>query len=36
MSATRVTESEVIAGVYVVEPATFGDARGRFVETYRR
>jgi dTDP-4-dehydrorhamnose 3,5-epimerase len=36
MSATRVTESDVIAGVYVVEPATFGDARGRFVESYRR
>ena len=36
MSATRVTESDVIAGVYLVEPATFGDARGRFVESYRR
>ena len=36
MSATRVTESEVIVGVYVVEPATFGDERGRFVESYRR
>ncbi|HVF12948.1 MAG TPA: dTDP-4-dehydrorhamnose 3,5-epimerase family protein, partial [Acidimicrobiales bacterium] len=36
MSATRVTESDVIADVFVVEPATFGDARGRFVESYRR
>ncbi len=36
MSAPRVTESDVIAGVYVVEPAPFGDARGRFVESYRR
>jgi dTDP-4-dehydrorhamnose 3,5-epimerase len=32
----NVTESSVIAGVYVVEPDVFGDARGRFVETYRR
>ena len=31
-----VTESDVIAGVYVVEPALHGDARGVFVETYRR
>jgi dTDP-4-dehydrorhamnose 3,5-epimerase len=36
MSATVVTESDAIAGVFVVEPATFGDARGRFVESYRR
>jgi dTDP-4-dehydrorhamnose 3,5-epimerase len=28
--------SEVIADVIVVEPPTHGDARGRFVETYRR
>lgn len=31
-----VTESERIAGVYVVEPRVHGDGRGRFVETYRR
>ena len=32
----NVSESAVIAGVYVVEPPVFGDDRGRFVETYRR
>jgi dTDP-4-dehydrorhamnose 3,5-epimerase len=31
-----VTESDVIAGVVVVEPDVHGDERGRFVETYRR
>ena len=31
-----VTESDVIAGVYVVEPEIFGDERGVFIETYRR
>ncbi|MGZ4690772.1 MAG: dTDP-4-dehydrorhamnose 3,5-epimerase family protein [Acidimicrobiia bacterium] len=31
-----ITESEVISGVYVVEPAMHGDARGFFIETYRR
>jgi dTDP-4-dehydrorhamnose 3,5-epimerase len=31
-----VTESEVVAGVYIVEPDLFGDERGVFVETYRR
>ena len=31
-----VTESDVIAGVYVVEPVVWGDDRGYFVETYRR
>jgi dTDP-4-dehydrorhamnose 3,5-epimerase len=31
-----IRESEVIAGVYVVEPEVHGDARGKFVETYRR
>ena len=31
-----VTESDVIAGVYVVEPDVHGDERGYFVETYRR
>jgi dTDP-4-dehydrorhamnose 3,5-epimerase len=32
----QVTESREIAGVFVVEPAVFGDDRGLFVETYRR
>jgi dTDP-4-dehydrorhamnose 3,5-epimerase len=32
----EVTESDVIAGVYVVEPRVFADDRGLFVETYRR
>jgi dTDP-4-dehydrorhamnose 3,5-epimerase len=32
----KVTESETIAGVYVVEPEIFGDERGVFIETYRR
>ena len=31
-----VTESDVITGVYVVEPVVWGDDRGYFVETYRR
>jgi len=31
-----VSESEVIAGVLVVEPDVPGDERGRFMETYRR
>lgn len=31
-----VTESEVIAGVYVADPTVVGDERGVFVETYRR
>ena len=31
-----VAESDVIVGVYVVEPALHGDERGVFVETYRR
>jgi dTDP-4-dehydrorhamnose 3,5-epimerase len=31
-----VTESDRIAGVYVVEPDIHGDERGRFIETYRR
>jgi len=31
-----ITESDVINGVYVVEPDVFGDDRGCFVETYRR
>jgi dTDP-4-dehydrorhamnose 3,5-epimerase len=32
----EVRESEVIAGVYVVEPAIHRDTRGQFIETYRR
>jgi dTDP-4-dehydrorhamnose 3,5-epimerase len=31
-----VTESDVIRGVHVVDPAIHGDERGFFVETYRR
>lgn len=33
---TTVRESDVISGVYVVEPSVFGDARGVFIETFRR
>jgi dTDP-4-dehydrorhamnose 3,5-epimerase len=32
----NVTESDVIAGVHVVEPDVHGDERGQFIETYRR
>lgn len=32
----RIEESAVIAGVIIVTPESHGDARGRFVETYRR
>lgn len=32
----KVQESDVVAGVYVVEPDIHGDERGRFIETYRR
>ena len=32
----KVTPSDAIAGVWVVEPDVHGDERGRFVETYRR
>src|SRR5689334_9774618 len=32
----KIVESDTIAGVYRVEPAVHGDARGIFVETYRR
>src|SRR5439155_19942659 len=32
----EVHESDVIQGVYVVDPKIFGDERGFFVETYRR
>jgi dTDP-4-dehydrorhamnose 3,5-epimerase len=31
-----VTESDVIKGVFIVEPQIHGDARGYFIETYRR
>ena len=31
-----VTESDVIVGVSIVEPLIHGDARGYFIETYRR
>ncbi len=31
-----VTESDIIRGVFVVEPDVHGDERGYFVETYRR
>ena len=31
-----VTESDVIRGVFVVDPVVHGDERGFFVETYRR
>jgi dTDP-4-dehydrorhamnose 3,5-epimerase len=36
MARPQVTESNVIAGVYIVEPSLHGDDRGVFVETYRR
>lgn len=32
----EVTESDVIRGVYTVEPVVHGDERGFFIETYRR
>src|SRR6202140_1714403 len=32
----RITPSDAIADVFVVEADTHGDERGRFVETYRR
>ncbi|MCC5953293.1 MAG: dTDP-4-dehydrorhamnose 3,5-epimerase family protein [Acidimicrobiia bacterium] len=32
----EVTESDTIAGVFLVEPTVHGDERGYFVETYRR
>jgi len=32
----KIVESGEIADVVIVEPAAHGDARGRFVETYRR
>jgi dTDP-4-dehydrorhamnose 3,5-epimerase len=36
VKVATVSESDVIAGVYVVEPEIFGDERGVFIETYRR
>lgn len=32
----RVVESDLIAGVHLVEPVIHGDQRGLFIETYRR
>jgi dTDP-4-dehydrorhamnose 3,5-epimerase len=32
----EITESDVISGLYVVEPSIHGDERGYFIETYRR
>ena len=32
----KITESEIIKGVQIVEPQMHGDARGFFIETYRR
>ncbi|MFM8531520.1 MAG: dTDP-4-dehydrorhamnose 3,5-epimerase family protein [Ilumatobacteraceae bacterium] len=34
--STDIRESEIIAGVYICTPRTYGDARGLFVETFRR
>ncbi len=36
MAMAKVTESDRIAGVVLVEPTVHGDDRGCFVETYRR
>jgi dTDP-4-dehydrorhamnose 3,5-epimerase len=36
VTTPAVTESDVVAGVFVVEPEIHGDQRGRFIETYRR
>lgn len=33
---TEINESDLIRGVYIVTPKSFGDDRGRFTETYRR
>ena len=32
----KVTASETIDGVWIVEPTIHGDQRGLFIETYRR
>src|SRR5829696_10238805 len=31
-----INESDVIDGVFIVEPSIHGDQRGMFIETYRR
>jgi dTDP-4-dehydrorhamnose 3,5-epimerase len=36
VSVSKILESDVVAGVFVVEPEIHGDERGRFIETYRR
>ena len=36
MAMATVTESDVVAGVHIVDPKLFGDDRGVFIETYRR
>ncbi len=36
MAAASITESHVIAGVYVIDPVVHHDRRGLLVETYRR
>jgi dTDP-4-dehydrorhamnose 3,5-epimerase len=33
---TKITESELIKGVYIIEPSVFGDDRGRFLESFRK
>ena len=32
----KITESELIKDVYIVEPSIFGDDRGRFLESFRK
>ncbi|HEX3540208.1 MAG TPA: dTDP-4-dehydrorhamnose 3,5-epimerase [Acidimicrobiales bacterium] len=32
----KIEQSDVITGVWIVEPDAHGDERGRFIETYRR
>jgi dTDP-4-dehydrorhamnose 3,5-epimerase len=32
----KIEQSDTIAGVWIVDPDAHGDARGRFIETYRR
>src|SRR5215207_7608653 len=32
----KISESDTITGLYVVEPEVHGDQRGLFIETYRR
>ncbi len=33
---TKITESKLISGVYIVELQAYGDERGRFMETFRK